>query len=70
MNELNVEQMVLLNGGNFFDGFCVGLAVFDAGVGLAIVAGATVATGGLAGWIWAGANAGCAVYGASVLLSD
>lgn len=61
--------MEILSGGKFIDGFCAGVGLFSAGAGLAVLAGATVATGGAAAWIWGGAVAGCAVYGVVLLAS-
>lgn len=62
MQKISLENLEIIQGGNFMDGFCTGVAVFDAGVGLAVLAGATIATGGAAAWIWGGANAACAGY--------
>lgn len=63
MKELNIEQMDVLCGGNFVDGFCAAVGIFSAGAGLAVLAGVTVATGGTAAWLWGGSVAACAVYG-------
>ncbi|WP_373553184.1 hypothetical protein [Haliscomenobacter sp.] len=64
MRKLNVNEIAILEGGSkFLDGFCVTVAAVDAGIGLAVLAGATVATGGAAAWVWGGINVGCAVYG-------
>jgi hypothetical protein len=68
MKQLDINQMALLDGGGFFDGFCTAVGVFSAGYGLAVLAGLTVATGGVAASIWSGTVAGCALYGVYVLV--
>jgi len=62
MKELNLEQMEIIDGGSFASGFCITVGLFSAGAGIAVLLGATVATGGAAAWLLAGAVAWCAIY--------
>lgn len=62
MKELNLDQLCSLEGGSFLSSFCTTVGLLSAGAGLYVLAGGTIATGGAAAWIWAGAVAGCAIY--------
>ncbi len=63
MNQLDFQQMASLEAGNFVDGMCAAVSIFSAGWGIAVLAGATVATGGFAAWAWGVAVVGCSAYG-------
>ena len=70
MKELSLEQIESLSGGNFFDGYCSVLLLATTGAGAMVLAGISVATGGIGGWIWGGSAAACTVYGAYLITKD
>jgi hydrogenase maturation factor HypE len=67
MKQLNYIELENINGGGFLDGFCAAVGAVGAGVTIAVIAGATIATGGVAGVVAGVAVGGCAAYGIYLL---